>query len=1011
MEFLKTVEAFSAFDPGELNQLAAKAKVRHYELGAAILNAGEIGEGLYVVRTGRVRLFTSDRGREKSAGIAGVGETFGEDGVLKAYPSEYSVRASDKTEILIFAREVFSEILSKNTSAYEFIARYVAFRITGGFIRQMFNLRNKVSRAELSEIVQSIGIRRAEAGEKILTQDSAKDRSLYIVRHGEIKLIREEDGNVYPLAVLGQGEIFGEKAALTYSIQPASAIALQESALLVVPQKTLMMMSQRNPELRSVLEERIRFSEKELIRHRKLAKISNRRFLPAVFSKAEQGERIIPGFAITEQAEEKDCGAACLSMICKYYDISVSPGKLREMANVTADGATMDSLANVGESLGFSAKGVKCTFGTLSGFDLPFIVHWKGYHYIVVYGISRSHVWIADPAMGFGKLSVSEFEQGWTGYCLLLTQTRQISRIAKTNSPWLRFIAYLTPLKKLLLNLFFAALIIQMLGLIPPIIIQNILDRVVVHQSHYLLNMMMTGLAITMIFSLLTGFLSSYLMNFIIRKLDFGMISHFYKYVFSLPMSFFATRKVGDIMARFHENNTIRRFMTEGSISTVLNTLMVFTYFIVMFCYNVRLTLMLMAFLPPMILLTLLATPRYKDYARQTFYAGADAESLLVETLGNPEIVKGMGVERPMRLKWEKKYAKTLELRYRSEMFSIIISTLSSALRSATYVTLLWTGSKMVLSQELSIGQLMAFNALIGSVMTPVMGLVGVWDKLQETLVAMERLGDVLELEPEQKPSEMSERIVLPELNGDIRFENMYFRYGGKETPYILKNINLNIKAGSVVALVGASGSGKSTFAKLIAGFYKPTEGRIYVDDYDINMLDMGSYRAKIGYVMQTNTLFSGTVSENIALGDSNPDIRRISEVAKLADADKFIRNLPLGYAQMVGERGMGLSGGQIQRICIARALYHDPRILIFDEATSSLDTESETHVHNHLKQTLNGKTAIIISHRLSTVMNADRILVLYQGEIAEQGNHKELFAKKGMYFHLLQKQLTEFEN
>jgi len=295
--------------------------------------------------------------------------------------------------------------------------------------------------------------------------------------------------------------------------------------------------------------------------------------------------------------------------------------------------------------------------------------------------------------------------------------------------------------------------------------------------------------------------------------------------------------------------------------------------------------------------------------------------------------------------------------------------------------------------------------------MAPVMGLVGVWDKLQETLVAMERLGDILELEPEQKPSEIADRIVLPEVNGDIRFENMYFRYGGKETPYILKNINLNIKAGSVVALVGASGSGKSTFAKLIAGFYKPAEGRIYVDDYDINMLDMGSYREKIGYVMQTNTLFSGTVSENIALGDTNPDIRRISDVAKIADAENFIRNLPLGYGQMVGERGMGLSGGQIQRICIARALYHDPRILIFDEATSSLDTESETHVHDHLKQTLNGKTTIIISHRLSTIMNADRILVLYQGEIAEQGNHQELFGKKGMYYHLLQKQLSEFES
>jgi len=576
------------------------------------------------------------------------------------------------------------------------------------------------------------------------------------------------------------------------------------------------------------------------------------------------------------------------------------------------------------------------------------------------------------------------------------------------KSPWRRFIGYLKPFKKNLSDLFFAALIIQVLGLAPPIIIQNILDRVVVHQSYDLLNLMIIGLAISLIFSHIAGFLSSYLMSFMIRKLDFSMISHFYQYVLSLPVDFFIKRKTGDIMARFHENNTIRSFMTEGSISTVLNTLMIFTYFIVMFIYNVKLTLMLLAFLPPIILLTLAATPRYKDYARKTFYAGADAESLLVETLSGAEVVKGMGVERPMRLKWEKKYAKTLDLRYRAQIFAVLINTFSGLLKAGTYVTLLWAGSGMVLSQELTIGQLMAFNALIGSVMTPLMGLVGVWDGLQETLVAMERLGDVLELEPEQKPENFSSRILLPDLKGDIRFDSVYFRYGAKENPYILKNISLEIKSGTTVAIVGQSGSGKSTFAKLLMGFYRPVEGKIYVDDYDMNMLDMEYYRAKIGYVMQSNSLFSGTVSENIAIGEQNPDQRRIAEVSKFADADGFIRNLPLGYEQVVGERGTGLSGGQVQRICIARALYHDPRILIFDEATSSLDTESESNIQTSMRQILKGKTAVIIAHRFSTVRNADRILVLFNGEIKEDGSHEELFAKKGMYYHLVQKQMGD---
>ncbi|NJL59807.1 MAG: ATP-binding cassette domain-containing protein, partial [Desulfobacteraceae bacterium] len=249
------------------------------------------------------------------------------------------------------------------------------------------------------------------------------------------------------------------------------------------------------------------------------------------------------------------------------------------------------------------------------------------------------------------------------------------------------------------------------------------------------------------------------------------------------------------------------------------------------------------------------------------FFAGADAQSLLVETLGSAEIVKGMGIERTMRLKWEKKYAKTLNLRYRSEIFMTIIGVVSGLIKMLTYITLLWAGSRMVMTQELTIGQLMAFHALIGSVMTPVMGLVMVWNELQETLVAMERLGDVLDLEPEQKPEESRSKIVLPDMKGDIRFEDVWFRYGEQENPHILKNINLHIQAGSMVALVGPSGSGKSTFAKLVVGFYKPTEGRIYVDDYDMNMLDKEQYRSRIGYVMQDNALFSGTVSENIAIG------------------------------------------------------------------------------------------------------------------------------------------------
>jgi ATP-binding cassette subfamily B protein len=271
----------------------------------------------------------------------------------------------------------------------------------------------------------------------------------------------------------------------------------------------------------------------------------------------------------------------------------------------------------------------------------------------------------------------------------------------------------------------------------------------------------------------------------------------------------------------------------------------------------------------------------------------------------------------------------------------------------------------------------------------------------------MERLGDVLELPPEQKPGEVASRIVLPELNGEIRLEGVYFRYGGNETPYVLENVNVDIKPGELVAIVGRIGSGKTTFAKLLVGFYAPSEGRVMVDGYDMSVIDKGHYRSQVGYVMQNNLLFSGTIAENIASGDESLDRRRVEEVAKMADAHEFISTMPLGYEQVVGERGIGLSGGQIQRLCIARALYHGPRVVVFDEATSALDTQSESNIIANMHEILKGRTAVIIAHRLSTVMRADKILVLHEGAVVEQGRHEELVDRRGAYHQLINKQLS----
>lgn len=1006
-DFLASVDLFSAFTRAEIDRLAECAQSRFLAFGDTVCSAGEAADGVFVVKSGSIRVFAEEAGKEVSLGVRKAGEVFAEIVMLRDYRHEASARASVKTELLCIPRGIIAPMVAANPAARAYVAGCVAISSAGGLISRLFDLRGKVDKRELEEFVRSVGVKQVGAGKEILKQDSREDRRLYVVRHGEVRIVRQEEGTEYPLATLRQGDTFGEKACLMRKEQFATAIANTDTALLVIPEKNVHFILDRNPKLREALEERVRAVDKELQRQKKVAERRKQPMMLDLKSKPELGEKVIQRFAWVEQAEEMDCGAACLAMICKHYGIGITLGKLRELANVTTQGATLDSLARSGESLGFTTRGVQCSFDTLRGFDLPMIVHWEGYHYVVVYGVSNGQVWIADPALGFRKLSLEEFERGWSGTCLVFTPGQDMAQVAASRSPWVRFARYLTPYKKILGHLVLATFVIQILGIVPPVIIQNILDGVIVHQNVSLLHLLIAGLVISSVFTQLMATTRAFLANFMVRKIDFAMMSQFFKHTLSLPYSFFATRKTGDIFARFQENQTIRAFLTESTVTTVLNLLMIFIYFTVMFFYNVKLTLLLIAFVVPILALTVLVTPKIKAYARESFAASTDAKSYLMEALGGVETVKGMGSERPVRLKWEKKYAKALEVSYRSQTFSIWVGLAGQLFNAATTIAILWAGANLVLARELTIGQLIAFNALMGSVLAPLMGLVGLWSQLNDAAVAMERLGDVLDIEPEQKPEDMASRVVLPELQGDIRLDGVYFRYGGNETSYVLENISLEIKPGELIAIVGRSGSGKTTLAKLLVGFYPPTEGKISIDGYDMNTIDKEYYRAQVGYVMQSNLLFSGTIAENIASGDDSPDRRRIEEVARMADAHPFIAKMPRGYEQVVGERGMGLSGGQIQRLCIARALYHDPRLLVFDEATSALDTQSESNIIANMADILKGRTAVIIAHRLSTIMRADKILVLYEGAIVEQGRHEELVERKGMYYQLVQKQLS----
>jgi ATP-binding cassette, subfamily B, bacterial HlyB/CyaB len=517
-EFLASVDLLSALTRIDIERLAQSVQSRLLAFGDTVCTAGEMAAGLFIVKSGSIRVFAADGDKERSLGVRKAGEVVGEMVMLREYRHEWSARASGKAELLFIPRNVIAPILAANAAARAFVAGRVAVSTAGGMINQLFDLKTQVNKSELEDLTRNVGVKRVGAGKEILKQDSREDRRLYVIRQGEVRVVRHEEGKDYLLATLGKGETFGEKALLTRQEQVASVVAGAETIVLVIPEKTAQLILERNPKVREALEQRIRVIDRELERQKKVEERRKPSSIVDLTSEPGLGKNVVRRFAWVQQAEEMDCGAACLAMICKHYGIGMTLGKLRELANVTTQGATLESLARTGESIGFTTRGVQCSFEALRGFELPFIVHWEGYHYVVVYGVSSTHVWVADPAVGFRKFTVEEFERGWSGTCLTFTRRPDVTQAGVSQSPWVRFARYLLPHRKILLHLFMATFVIQMLGIVPPMIIQNILDGVIVHQNVSLLHLLIAGLIISNVFTQLTATIRAALGNFMVRS-------------------------------------------------------------------------------------------------------------------------------------------------------------------------------------------------------------------------------------------------------------------------------------------------------------------------------------------------------------------------------------------------------------------------------------------------------------------------------------------------------------
>ncbi len=708
----------------------------------------------------------------------------------------------------------------------------------------------------------------------------------------------------------------------------------------------------------------------------------------------------------TEDKINHDSGILCLITVAKFHNLPADADHLRHSFGDSGKLFTEREIILAGREIGLKVRGHDSHWARLQKTALPVIAQHQDGHWQIIAACNEETVLVHDP-LEKRPLSLSReiFEKKWSGRLILATRRASLSNLGG-NFDFSWFIPAIRKYKKLLIEVLIASFFLQLFALLTPLFFQVVIDKVLVHKALSTLNVLAIGFLGLSLFEVVLGGLRTYLFSHTTNRVDVVLGAKLFKHLLALPISYFEARRVGDSIARVRELENIRNFITGSALTLVIDLFFTFVFFIVMYYYSPELTFVVLGAIPFYIVLSIFITPILRKRLDEKFNRGAENQAFLVESITGVETLKAMAVEPQMQRRWEEQLAGYVKASFHSANLGNIAGQIAGFINKVTVILILWVGATLVMKGELSVGQLIAFNMLAGRVSGPILRLVQLWQDFQQAGLSLRRLGDILNTptEPGYNPGRAS----LPNLKGSVTFSGVTFRYR-PDRPEVLRNINLNIDPGEVIGIVGRSGSGKSTLTKLIQRLYTAESGRILIDGTDLALIEPTWLRRQIGVVLQENYLFNRSVRDNIALSDPAMMLEPIMYAAKLAGAHDFILELSEGYDTLVGERGSNLSGGQKQRIAIARALLTNPRILIFDEATSALDYESERIIQQNMTRICQHRTVFIIAHRLSAVSRCDRIIVIDNGEIAEQGKHSELIASNGIYakLHSFQNEVT----
>lgn len=708
-----------------------------------------------------------------------------------------------------------------------------------------------------------------------------------------------------------------------------------------------------------------------------------------------------------KQRDITDCGAACLASVASYYKLEIPVAKIRQMASTDQKGTNILGLIEAADKMGFSAKGVRGEFDAIKDVPLPVIAHVIVkkvlHHFVVLYKVNDKIVEYMDPGDGqIHKVSPDEFKEMWTGVLVLLMPNEEFKALSEKVSTWRRFWFLVKPHSGVMIQSLVGAIVYTILGLSTSIYIQKIIDNVFIGRNTNLLNLLSVGMIALLLIQIAIGVFKTLFIIKVGQRIDARLILGYYKHLLTLPQRFFDTMRVGEIISRINDAVKIRAFINDVSIGFLVNVFIVIFSFALMFTFYWKLALILLLVIPFYAVIYWVTNRVNKKIERKLMEESAELESQLVESITAAGTIKRFGAEDHANIKTEMRFVSLLRTVYRSGLNNLFSGTSSEAVSRVFTIILLWVGSGFVLQNEITPGELMSFYALIGYLTGPVSSLIGMNKTIQNALIAADRLFEIMDLEVESSEDTFP---IASEDIGDIQFRDVVFRYGSRAN--VFDGLNLTLPVGKISGVVGESGSGKSTLVSLLQNLYPLQSGNVYIGEHDIKFVDTASLRRVVSVVPQRIDLFAGNVLENIALGDYHPDMQRIIQICNKLGMMGFIESLPNGFGTYLGENGASLSGGQKQLIAIARALYRNPDILIMDEATASLDPDSEQFVQESIRMLASeGKTIIFITHRLAAVQQFDRLYVLDKGKLIEEGSHQELIIAKGKYYQMIQKQL-----